>query len=65
MPNPSIRLMSSERRPPTPQTGDERDDELLQLADELSERENISIEAAWSIVCRHYSPSVTGGTYGS
>lgn len=59
--------MSTRGRPkPTPQTGGERDDEqLLQLADELSEREGIPVEAAWSIVSRHHSPSVTGGTYGS
>lgn len=41
------------------------EDEQVLLADELSERENIPIEAAWSIVSRHHSPSVTGGTHGS
>lgn len=30
-----------------------QEDELLRLADELSEREGIPIEAAWDIVCRH------------
>jgi hypothetical protein len=48
------------KQPPPQQSGN--NDELIKLADELSERENIPIEAAWNIVSRHHSPSVTGGT---
>ena len=44
------------------QSGDE--DELLKLADELSEREGIPIEAAWSIVSRHHSTSVMEARHG-
>lgn len=62
--DPSISHVSSMVIPPSRQ-GDEDDEQLLQLADELSEREGIPVEAAWSIVSRHHSPSVTGGTYGS
>jgi hypothetical protein len=50
MHSPSVHPSSTgERRPPQP-GGEE---ELLRLADELSEREGIPIEAAYSIVCRH------------
>lgn len=43
MPSQSIRLVSSEQQ-----------DCLLNLAEQLSEREGIPIEVAYSIVCRHY-----------
>ena len=53
--SPSIPLMSSEQKPPK-QIGVE--DELIRLAEELSELEGISIEAAYSIVQRHGLRSV-------
>ena len=57
--SPSIPLMSSERT--TAQQSADQDEQVL-LAEELSEREGIPIETAWSIVTRHHSPSVKGGT---
>jgi hypothetical protein len=41
------------RTQPTPQTGGDRDDEQVLLAEKLSEREGISIELAYSIISRH------------
>jgi hypothetical protein len=44
------RMSSRGRKRPPQQSGE---DELMRLADELSEREGIPIEAAYSIVQRH------------
>jgi hypothetical protein len=52
MHSPSVYPASSRERA-LPQPG--REEELLQLADDLSEREGIPIEVAYSIVSRHYS----------
>jgi len=40
---------------PIPPAGGDREERLLTLADELSEREDIPIEVAYSIASRHHT----------
>ena len=53
--DPSVPRPSRGGQRPIQQTGcDGEDDEQVLLAEELSEREGISMEVAYSIVCRHH-----------
>lgn len=47
------RLSRARQQPPLSQTGDEREDEQLLLAEQLSESEGIPLDVAYSIVSRH------------
>ena len=48
------------RGPPIRPTGRDADDEHIRLAEQLSDRENIPLDAAYSIISRHHAARMRG-----
>jgi hypothetical protein len=48
------------REPPIRQTGRDGDDEQMRLAEQLADRENIPLDAAYSIISRHHAGCMGG-----